>query len=70
MLSESKNAQVALKTELSNRLEQQKRYLQSHADSIAKDKRLDHHAAINLHVLEHVEDIFSKPFLHRFLQVL
>jgi tellurite resistance protein len=70
MLSESESAQAALKAELSNRLEQQKHYLQSHADSIAKDKRLDHHAAINLHVREHVEDIFSKPFLHRFLHVL
>jgi small-conductance mechanosensitive channel/CRP-like cAMP-binding protein/tellurite resistance protein len=70
MLSESESAQAALMAELSNRLEQQKRYLQSHADSIARDKRLDHHATVNLHVREHVEDIFSKPFLHRFLHVL
>jgi len=70
MLSESKKAQVALGTELKNRSEQQQQYLQSHADAIDKAERLEHHAAINLHVREHVEDIFSKPFLHRFLHVL
>lgn len=70
MLAGSKKAQAALSTELKNRSEQQQQYLLSHADTIDKAERLEHHAAINLHVREHVEDIFSKPFLHRFLHVL
>ncbi len=70
MLSGSKKAQAALNTELNQRLDVQQQYLQSHADAIDKAERLEHHATINLHVHEHVEDIFSKPFLHRFLHVL
>jgi tellurite resistance protein TerB len=61
---------VVLDTELAKRNEQQQQYLRLHAESRDKDERLKHHAAINLHVREHVEDIFSKPVLHRFLHVL
>jgi small-conductance mechanosensitive channel/CRP-like cAMP-binding protein len=70
MLSGSKKAQVALNAELNHRLEAQQQYIRSHTDAIEKAERLEHHVTINLHVREHVEDIFSKPFLHRFLHVL
>ena len=70
MLPGSEKAQAALNAELNQRLESQQQYLQTHADTIEKTERLEHHAAINLHVRKHVEDIFSKPFLHRFLHVL
>ena len=70
MVSASGSVQVALDTVLEQRNEQQQQYLQLHAESRDKAERLEHHAAINLHVREHVEDIFSKPILHRFLHAL
>ncbi len=70
MLSGSEKAKAALSAELKSRTEKQQQYLQSHADATDKAERLEHHALINLHVREHVEDIFSKPILHRFLHVL
>jgi small-conductance mechanosensitive channel/CRP-like cAMP-binding protein len=70
MLSASGSIQVVLNKVLEKRNEQQQQYLQLHAASREKAKRLEHHAAINLHVREHVEDIFSKPVLHRFLHAL
>ena len=66
----SGNVQVALNNVLEKHNEQQQKYLQLHAASRDKAERLEHHAAINLHVREHVEDIFSKPLLHRFLHAL
>jgi len=70
MVSASAKVQKALDALLRKRYEKQQQYLQLHAESRDKAERLEHHAAINLHVREHVEDIFSKPFLHRFLHVL
>ncbi len=70
MVSSSGSVQVVLNKVLEKRNEQQQQYLQLHAESREKAERLDHHAAINLHVREHVEDIFSKPLLHRFLHAL
>jgi len=70
MVSASGSVQVALNKVLEKRNEQQQQYLQLHAASRDKAVRLKHHAAINLHVREHVEDIFSKPLLHRFLHAL
>ena len=70
MVSTTESAQVALAKVLEKRNEQQRQYLQLHAASRDKAERLKHHAAINLHVREHVEDIFSKPLLHRFLHAL
>jgi small-conductance mechanosensitive channel/tellurite resistance protein len=70
MVSASESVRTVINTELEKQNEQQQQYLQLHAESRAKAKRLEHHAAINLHVREHVEDIFSKPVLHRFLHVL
>jgi tellurite resistance protein TerB len=70
MVNGSGSVQVVLDTELEKRNQQQQQYLQLHAESRDKDERLKHHAAINLHIREHVEDIFSKPVLHRFLHVL
>jgi small-conductance mechanosensitive channel/tellurite resistance protein len=61
---------LALDKVLQQRDEQQRHYLELHAASTDKAERLKHHAAINLHVREHVEDIFSKPLLHRFLHAL
>ena len=70
MVSESESVQLALDKVLQQRDEQQRHYLELHAASTDKAERLKHHAAINLHVREHVEDIFSKPLLHRFLHAL
>jgi len=70
MVSASGSVQVVLDKVLQKRNEQQQQYLQLHAASREKAERLEHHAAINLHVREHVEDIFSKPLLHRFLHAL
>ena len=70
MVSASEPVQAVLGNELEQRNEQQRQFLQLHAESREKAERLEHHAAINLHVREHVEDIFSKPILHRFLHVL
>jgi CRP-like cAMP-binding protein len=70
MISGSGKVRKALDAVLKKRSEQQQQYLQLHAASRDKAERLKHHAAINLHVREHVEDIFSKPFLHRFLHAL
>ena len=70
MISASESVRAVLNTELEKRNEQQQQYLQLHAESRDKAERLKHHAAINLHVREHVEDIFSKPLLHRFFHAL
>ena len=70
MLSTSTNIQKTLNAVTQKRNEQQQQYLQLHAASREKARRLEHHAAINLHVREHVEDIFSKPALHRFFHLL
>jgi small-conductance mechanosensitive channel/CRP-like cAMP-binding protein len=70
MVSASGSVQVVLNKVLEKRNEQQQQYLRLHAESQEKTDRLEHHAAINLHVREHVEDIFSKPLLHRFLHAL
>jgi small-conductance mechanosensitive channel/CRP-like cAMP-binding protein len=70
MVSALESAQAVLDTELDKRNQQQQQYLQLHIESREKVQRLEHHAAINLHVREHVEDIFSKPLLHRFLHAL
>jgi len=70
MLSVSEGVQGVLKTVLENRNEQQQQYLQIHAESTEKAERIKHHAAINLHVRAHVEDLYSKPLLHRFFHVL
>jgi CRP-like cAMP-binding protein len=70
MVSSSASVQVVLDKVLQKRNAQQQQYLQLHAASKEKAGRLEHHAAINLHVREHIEDIFSKPLLHRFLHAL
>ena len=70
MVTGSESAQKALNAVLQKRYEQQQQYLQLHAEFRDKAERLKHHAAINLHIREHVEDIFSKPFLHRCFHVL
>jgi small-conductance mechanosensitive channel/CRP-like cAMP-binding protein len=70
MVSASESVQVVLDKLLEQRNEQQQQYLRLHADTRDKAERLKHHAVINLHVREHVEDIFSKPLLHRFLHAL
>ena len=70
MVSASASVRLVLDKVLEKRTEQQQQYLQIHAESRDKTERLKHHAAINLHVREHVEDIFSKPLLHRFFHVL
>jgi len=70
MVSASESVQVVLDKFLEQRKEQQRQYLQLHVASRDKTERLKHHAKINLHVREHVEDIFSKPLLHRFLHAL
>ena len=70
MVSASGSVQVVLNKVLEKRNEQQQQYLQLHAESRDKAERLKHHAAINLHIREHVEDIFSKPVLHRFFHAL
>jgi small-conductance mechanosensitive channel/tellurite resistance protein/CRP-like cAMP-binding protein len=70
MLSASTNIQKTLNAVTQKRNEQQQQYLQLHAASREKARRLEHHAVINLHVRQHVEDIFSKPVLHRFFHLL
>jgi small-conductance mechanosensitive channel/CRP-like cAMP-binding protein len=44
--------------------------LELHAQAAMKAARLAHHAELNLHVREHVEDIFAKPVLHRLLNLI
>jgi len=70
MVSGSGKVQKALDAVIQKRSEQQQQYLRLHTESRDKAERLEHHVAINLHVREHLENIFSKPFLHRFLHVL
>jgi CRP-like cAMP-binding protein len=74
IVSPSENVHAVLDRALEKRSEQQQQqqqqYLQLHAEHKDKAERLKHHALINLHVREHIEDIFSKPFLHRFLHLL
>jgi len=70
MVSASESVQTVLDMELDKRNQQQQQYLRLHAASRDRAERLEHHAIINLHVREHVEDIFSKPLLHRFLHAL
>ena len=70
MISTSTNIQKTLNAVTQKRNEQQQQYLQLHAASREKARRLEHHATINLHVRQHVEDIFSKPALHRFFHLL
>jgi small-conductance mechanosensitive channel/CRP-like cAMP-binding protein len=70
IVSASEKVPVVLDRVLEKRSAQQQQYLQLHAEHKDKAERLKHHALINLHVREHIEDIFSKPFLHRFLHVL
>jgi len=70
IVSTSEKVHAVLDRVLEKRIEQQQQYLQLHAEHKDKADRLKHHALINLHVREHVEDIFSKPLLHRFLHAL
>ena len=70
MVSASGSVQAVLDKVLEQRNEQQQQYLQLHAASRDRAARLEHHAVINLHVREHVEDIFAKPVLHRFFHLL
>ncbi len=70
MIAETESAKEAIKNVLQKQYDQQQQFLKQHAETIAKTSRAEHHAIINLHVREHVEDIFSKPLLHRFLHVL
>jgi small-conductance mechanosensitive channel/CRP-like cAMP-binding protein len=70
MLSTSAVIQKTLNAVQQEQFARQRQYLQLHAESRDKAERLKHHSAINLHIREHVEDIFSKPFLHRFLHAL
>jgi small-conductance mechanosensitive channel/CRP-like cAMP-binding protein len=44
--------------------------LEQHAQAAIKAARLAHHAELNLHVREHVEDIFAKPLLHRLIHLI
>lgn len=44
--------------------------LELHAQAAMKADRLAHHAELNLHVREHVEDIFAKPVLHRLMHLI
>ncbi|MFT7673769.1 MAG: small-conductance mechanosensitive channel/CRP-like cAMP-binding protein [Gammaproteobacteria bacterium] len=70
MVSASENVRIALDKAMEKRNEQQQQYLRLHAASRNEAEQAKHHAAINLHVREHIEDIFSKPLLHRFLHAL
>jgi len=70
IVSASEKVYAVLDRVLEKRSEQQQQYLQLHAEHTDRAERLKHHALINLHVREHVEDIFSKPLLHRFLHAL
>lgn len=70
MVSGSDSATNALNDVLAKQLEQQKQNLKLYAETIRKSKHAEHHATINLHLRGHVEDVFSKPLLHRFLHVL
>ena len=66
----SSERQSVLKNILDARQERETEYLVQHKDMLAKRARLAHHARLNLHLKAHVEDVFSKPVLHRVLHLL
>jgi CRP-like cAMP-binding protein len=44
--------------------------LELHAQKTRNAAKLAHHAALNLHLREHVEEIFAKPVLHRLIHLI
>ena len=44
--------------------------LELHAQNASNKAQLAHHAALNLHLREHLEEIFAKPILHRLAHLI
>jgi small-conductance mechanosensitive channel/CRP-like cAMP-binding protein len=74
LLVEELEANSGFKTRLAKHLDDEQKIitknLELHARNAARKARLDQHAALNIHLRDHVEDIFAKPIFHRLAHLI
>jgi small-conductance mechanosensitive channel/tellurite resistance protein len=60
----------ALRVHLDRQIETQKSNRKANAKTLAFQEHVKHRTSINLHLREHLDDLFSKPLLHQILHSL